>query len=105
MQFEQACRAQYGTVAAERSNDVNFICNVGSMVGNENGKVEMRLDCRCNTRLDDDVDLGILAVDMLGELGDRFSDVWRVELLDEKKITRRSGPSQRQQRRAGLSAL
>lgn len=105
VQLVEARGAEHGAVAAKRGNDVDLVGNVGLVVGNVQREAEVLLDRLGDARLDNDVDVAVLAVDVTRKLDDGLGDVGRVELLDEEEVARGPRPVEHEERGAWFRAL
>lgn len=105
MQLEQAGGAQNRAVAAKGRNGVDLVGDARAIVDDKDGEVELLLDRHRDPRLDDHVDLGVVAADVPRKRNHRLGDLGRVELLHQQQVARRPRPAERQQRRARLGDL
>lgn len=105
VQLEQARGAQHRPVAAKRRNRINLVGDARAVVDDKDGEVELLLDRHRDARLNDDVDLGVVAADVPRKRNHRLGDLGRVELLHQQQVARRPRPVERQQRRARLGDL
>lgn len=105
VQLEQARGAQHRPVAAKRGNRIDLVGDARAVVDDKDGKVELLLDRHRDARLDDDVDLGVVAADVPRKRNHRLGHLGRVQLLHQQQVSRRPRPVERQQRRARLGHL
>lgn len=101
----EARGAEDGAIAAKCGNDVDLVGNIGLVVGNVEWKGQVLLYRLGDARLDNNVDVWVLAVDVAGKLDDRLGHVGGVKLLHEEQVARRAWPVEYEQRGARFRAL